>query len=212
LILLNISVRIIGMANLHPTQKKLLQLLEDHQEDPLTIRELQDRLNLSSTSLVAHHIQQLEKRGWIKRDPYNPQNYTLLRSPEKGIAFLNLYGLAQCGPDGSLLSGDPVDRIPVSTKLLDFPATEAFMVKARGSSMRPLINEGDLIVARKTNQVPEGRIVVCVNDGVAMIKRFQRSGDIVLLVSENSAEFPAIVAKDDFRIEGEVRRVSSIVR
>ncbi len=86
------------------------------------------------------------------------------------------------------------------------------MVKARGSSMRPLINEGDLIVARKTNEAPDGRIVVCVNDGVAMIKRFQRSGDIVLLVSENSAEFPAIVAKDGFRIEGEVRRVSALVR
>jgi repressor LexA len=200
------------MMKLHPTQKKLLQLLEKHQDEPLTVREIQDRLDLSSTSLVAHHIEQLEKKGWIKRNLYNPQDYHLLKSPEKPVVFLNLYGLAQCGPEGSVLDGNPIDRIGVSTKLIDFPAEEAFLVKARGDSMLPLINEGDIVMSRKTSTASNGKLIVCVNEGMALIKRYQESKGKVLLESENATQFPAIVASDDFRIEGEVRRVSSAVK
>jgi biotin operon repressor len=119
------------MMKLHPTQKKLLQLLEKHQDEPLTVREIQDRLDLSSTSLVAHHIEQLEKKGWIKRNLYNPQDYHLLKSPEKPVVFLNLYGLAQCGPEGSVLDGNPIDRIGVSTKHRSISGPVEFEVTVR---------------------------------------------------------------------------------
>ena len=200
------------MIKLHPTQKKLLTLLEKNQEEQLTIRELQDQLGLSSTSLVAHHIQQLEKKGWIKRNPYNPQDYYLLKSPEKPVIFLNLYGLAQCGPEGSILDGNPTDRIAVSTRLIDFPSAEAFLVKAKGDSMSPLVNEGDIVMARKTNQAPSGKVVVCVNDGMALIKRYRESEGLKLLESVNSVKYPTVAANDDFRIEGVVRRVSSALK
>lgn len=200
------------MKSLHKTQAALLNLLEENSTDPLTIRELQERLNLSSTSLVTHHITQLEKKGWLRRDPYNTQNYRLLKSPERPVVFLNMYGLAQCGPDGSLLSGDPIDRIPVSTRLLSFPPEDAFMVKANGDSMKPLINEGDLVVARRTDHVKDGSLVVCVNDGKCMIKRYRKSGDFVFLESENTSEYAPFPAdKDDFRIEGEVKSVIALV-
>ena len=92
------------MKRLHPTQKKLLVILKDNLDDPLTIREIQDILNISSTSVVAHHINQLEKKGYLKRNPNNPKDYQVLTdSPEKLITYLNLYGLANCGPKGSIL-------------------------------------------------------------------------------------------------------------
>lgn len=194
------------MTELHPTQKKLLTLLEENIDDPLTIRELQDRLGLSSSSLVAHHIQQLEKRGYLKRNPENPQDYHLLKSPERPVVMLNLYGLAQCGPEGSILDGTVLERIPIATRLLPFPANDAFLVKARGNSMEPLINEGALVIARRTNAVDNGKIVVCVNDGTALIKRYHKVDGTILLESLNK-EYPPFVAHDDFRIEGEVKSV-----
>lgn len=196
------------MNKLHSTQQSLLELLDANIDNPLTIRELQEQLNLSTPSLVAHHIQQLEKKGYLKRNPGNPQDYQLLKQPEKQLVHLNLYGLAQCGPDGSILDGNVVDRIPISTKLLSFPAEEAFLVKAKGESMTPLISEGDLVIVRRTSEVDDGRVVVCVNDGMTVIKRFHRDSSSIVLESSNS-KFAPFIAKDDFRIEGEVRGVIS---
>lgn len=200
------------MRTLHLTQKALLELLEDNLAAPLTIRELQEELGLSSTSLVMHHIQQLEKKGYLQRNPYNPQDYRLLKSTEQPIVYLNLYGLAQCGPDGSILSGDPIDRIAVSRKLFSFSPEDAFLLRAKGDSMKPLIKEGDLVVARRTNQAKDGTVVICVNDGKCLVKRYRRIGGHSLLESENGAKFPPFIADaDDFRIEGEVRGVVAAI-
>lgn len=199
------------MENLHPTQRKLLELLEANIDDPLTIRELQDQLDLSSPSLVAHHIQQLEKKGYLKRNPANTQDYQLLQSPEKPVARLNLYGLAQCGPSGSILDGTVLDRIPIATKLLNFKSEDAYLVKARGDSMEPLIKEGDLVIVRKTSTAEDGKVVVCVNDGQALIKKLHFSDGGALLESLNNQYRPFVASRDDFRIEGEVKGIISPV-
>ncbi len=195
------------MKKLHQTQQKLLDLLKNNIEQPLTIRELQEELELSSTSVVYHHIQQLEKLGYLRRNPANPRDYQVLsESPEKLITYLNLYGLAQCGPKGSILENEPIERVPISSRILGFPSSEAFMVKAKGDSMFPKINESDLVIAKKTNNASSGDIIVCVNNGEALIKKFQKLGDQIVLISLNE-KYPPFAAAEDFRIEGIVRGV-----
>jgi len=197
--------------NLHPTQKKLLDILVKNTEDPPTIREMQNILDISSPSVVAYHLEQLEKRGYLKRNPYNPRDYQVLKGePEKKITYLNLYGLAHCGPNGSILDGNPIDRIAISTRLLSFPSSEAFMVKAKGDSMTPKINEGDLVIVKKIEDAENGSIVVCVNDGEALIKKIgkeiEKKRKRIILISLNQ-KYPPFLAKSDFRIEGEVKGV-----
>ncbi len=193
---------------LHPTQRKILNILKRTIDNPLTIREIQEELNISSTSVVAHHISQLEPKGYLKRNPVNPRDYQVLQgSPEKLITFLNVYGLVKCGPNGSILDGNPEDKVPIASKLIPFPVNDAFLVKAKGDSMIPRICGGDLVIVRRTNYVNDGNIVVCVNNGEAMIKRFKREGNKVILISENAEKYPPFIASDDFRIEGEVRGV-----
>jgi len=188
-------------------QKKLLDLLIKNINEPLTIREMQDILNASSTSVVAHHLTQLEKKGYLKKNPANPKDYQILKdAPEKQITYLNLYGLAHCGPNGSILDGNPVERMPISTRLISFPSVEAFMVKARGDSMEPKINEGDLVIARKTNDADSGSIVVCVNDGEALIKKIKKEGESIILISLNP-KYQPFLATQDFKIEGEARGI-----
>jgi repressor LexA len=194
---------------LHPTQEKLLELLATHVNDPLTYRELQEVLDISSTSVVAYHLKQLEKKGYLKRNPANPRDYhVLIDEPEKPVVYLNLYGLAYCGPEGNILDGNPVDCIPIPTRLLPFPSYDAFLVEAKGNSMAPKIKEGDIVIAKRTDVVDSGKIVVCVNDGEALIKKFQRGKQKVILVSTNS-DYPPFLAADDFRIVGEVTGVFS---
>lgn len=197
------------MTKLHPVQQRLLGLLKDNIDNPLTIREMQEALDISSPSLVYHHIQQLEKKGYLRRNPLNPQDYQVLADePERKITYLNMYGLAHCGPKGSILEGNPIERIPISSKILGFTSEEAFMVRAEGDSMSPKINNKDLVIARKTNDAENGSIVVCINNGEALIKKIQK-GDSTILISLNSENYQPFVASDDFRIEGVVRGVYS---
>jgi len=195
--------------SLHPSQKEILKLLEANIMDPLTIREIQEILTISSPSVVHHHIQQLEKKGYLRRNPSNPQDYQILSdNPDSQFAYINLYGLAQCGPNGSILDGAPIDRIPISTKILGFRASEAFFVRAKGDSMINKIHDGDLVIARRQNIAADGDIVVCTNNGEALIKKVQKQKKGAILVSLNE-KFSPFLAEEDFRIEGIVRGVYS---
>lgn len=195
---------------LHPIQKKLIDILLENVEDPLTVRELRKLLDVSSTSVVAHHLKQLEKKGYLKRDPYNPRNYQVVQgAPEKQITYLNLYGLAQCGPKGSVLDGNPIDRVAVSSKLLSFPSSEGFMVKAKGDSMLPKINEGDLVIARKAVDADDGNVIVCVNDGQVIIKKIKKVFRALPILISLNQKYDPFTAGKDFRIEGIVKGVIS---
>lgn len=195
---------------LHPAQEKLIELLTKNADEPLTVRELQEKIGASSTSVVAHHMAQLEKKGYLKKNPNDSRDYQILKSPDKEIAYLNLYGLATCGSEGSVLDGVPIDRVPISTKFLSFASSKAFLVKAKGDSMLPKINAGDFVIVEKTNKAENGSMVLCVNDEKVLIKKIKQQSkkDKVILVSLNS-EFEPFLAADDFRVEGVVRGVIS---
>ncbi len=195
---------------LHPAQTKLIEILSKNSEEPLTVRELQELINASSTSVVVHHMAQLEKKGYLKKNPNNSRDYQILKRPDKEIAYLNLYGLATCGPEGSVLDGNPIDRVPISTKFLSFASDKAFLVKAKGDSMLPKISAGDFVIIEKTNKAENGVTVLCVNDEQVLIKKIKQQSkkDRVILVSLNS-EFEPFLAAEDFRVEGVVRGVIS---
>ncbi len=199
-----------SQIRLHPVQEKLLKIMSKNSDEPLTIRELQDLVGASSTSVVAHHIAQLEKKGYLKKNPYNSKDYQILKTPEKEIVYLNLYGLATCGPSGSVLDGSPIDRVPISTKFLSFSSDKAFMVKAKGESMLPKINEGDFVIIEKANKIENNQLVLCVNEEKVLIKKIkqQKEGDRIILVSLNP-DFEPFLAAEDFRVEGLVRGVVS---
>ena len=202
------------MKKLHPTQKKLLELLKNNIEEPLTIRELQAELDISSPSVVYHHIQQLEKKGYLRRNPHNSQDYQILAdAPDKKIAFLNLYGMAQCGPNGSLLDGNPIDRIPISTKILGFSSADAFLVRAKGDSMEPKIKNGDLVIVDKSNKPADGNIVVCVNNEEVLIKKIQQMDNDNIFLTSLNQNYKAILAdKNNFKIEGIVKGILSYTK
>ncbi len=194
---------------LHPKQQSLLDLLSKNIDEPLTYRDLQNRLDISSTSVVAHHLKQLEKKGYLKRNPSNPRDYQILiDGPEKQIAYLNLYGLASAGLRGNILDGNPIERIPIPTRLLSFRVEDAYLVRAKGDSMSPKIVDGDIVIAMKTDVAANNKIVVCVNKEEALIKRVQKEEDRFILISDNPTYSP-LLASQDFRIVGEVKGIFS---
>lgn len=201
----------INAMKLHPKQELLLSLLEKNQKNPLTLAQLVREIGASSNNLVLHHLKQLEKKGYLKRNHYNPSDYQLNTTPENPVSYINFYGKAQCGRDGNFLDGEPEDRIPISSKLINFRVDRAFMVEARGDSMEPMIMEGDLIIAqKKDSDFFNNEVVVCsMNGGDVMIKQYVKEADHILLKSFNSKKHPAIFVseEDQLVLVGKVEQI-----
>ncbi|HCC72023.1 MAG TPA: peptidase S24 [Bacteroidales bacterium] len=189
-------------------QRKLLKILKESEANPLTVRDIQNLLGLSSPSLVHHHILQLEKKKFISRNPSNPKDYKILQDPDTYLSYVNLYGMATCGPKGTLLSGDPITRIPLSPKFISFNIEDAFMVEAIGDSMEPGIHEGDFLIGKAQPTAENGDIIVCSLNSEIMVKQLLKGVNEIFLVSNNKKYDPIIVgSKSNFVIEGIVKGI-----
>lgn len=186
------------MMKLHPKQEQLLSILEKNQNNPLPLSELVRQMNVSSNNLVLHHLKQLEKKGYLKRNEYNSSDYQVLTNPEKPISYINFYGEARCGAAGCFIDGNPQDRIPMPSALINFKTENAFMIKAKGDSMEPNIFEGDFVIAQKKQEFYNNDIVVCSINGVAVIKEyFKDLYGQVLLKSFNKKHPTILLSQDD---------------
>lgn len=197
------------MKKLHPKQSELYKLIKDSMGEPLTIREITERLNISSTSVTYHHLMQLEKKGYIKRNPSNPSDYQILSDEEREYTLINLYGLAECGPNGKFIDGNPIDRIPISYKILSFPSSEAFLVKASGDSMKPKICDGDMVIAQKAITANNNDVIVCTYNNKALIKILHSNNRNIELHSINNKFKPISIKNDSFQIAGIVKGILS---
>ncbi|MCC7304227.1 HTH domain-containing protein [bacterium] len=199
------------MKKLHTNQKRLLDLLLKNQANPLSIREIQDILSLSSTSVVAHHLKQLERKGYMQRNPANPRDYKIITDPDNtDVGYVNVYGMAQCGPNGTLLDGNPIERIPFAKKLITFPLEQVFIVAAKGDSMQPKIKERDLVVAKMQSGADSGSVIVGVHNSKVLIKQYHITKEGIILTSYNPNYPPIRVVRDeDLIIEGVVKSVIS---
>lgn len=196
------------MKKLHTTQSKLLELLKNNNDNPLTIRELGSMLGVDSPGVVHHHLVQLEKKGYVKKNPQNPKDYIVMDSPDKLVVYIGKYGMAQCGPDGLILDGNIVERIPIASSLLKFSAAEAFIVEARGDSMEPNIKSGDIIIAKRQKTAEHGDTIVCVYKEEAMIKQLWKIDGDIFLYSFNHKKHPQRrVIPEELQIEGIVKNI-----
>ncbi len=198
------------MKPIHPLQAKLLEALRDVSDEGYTYRSLRDAIGASSTSQVIHHIDQLSKRGLIKKDPDNPANFVIIEEAEQEFSFLPLLALASCG-SGNDNDQQVIERIPVRSHLIPTKIEDSFLVRAAGDSMEPRIHNQDIVLVEKYiegRHNPVNKIVVCEENYQAKIKQYIRSEDQDVLVSFNTKYPPHIVKNaNSFRIVGLVRGI-----
>ncbi len=194
------------LKNLHPNQQKILELLKEHQAAPLTMEEIALHLDISAKSVVHYHIKQLEKKGCITRQNANSSHYFITEDNEESVIYLPLYGMAKCGPAGTILDGAPSRVVPVDPSMVTFPKCKGFMIEAKGDSMTDLIHPKDWLIVEKNHTPRQRDVVVCVNNGETMVKRFHQDNGRVLLVSDNNTYAP-IVADESLVVEGIVRSI-----
>ena len=167
---------------------------------PPTVREIGERVGLASPSTVHAHLANLERAGFLKRDPTKPRALELtgLRRPETRATHAgNAQGLPLMGEiaaGGPLLADENVEEyVDLPERLV---GAADFLLRVKGDSMIDAgILDGDLVVVRKSDTAVNGDIVVALagEDEAAeeaTVKRYFRESGRVRLQPENSALEP----------------------
>ena len=165
---------------------------------PPTVREIGESVGLASPSTVHAHLANLERAGYLKRDPTKPRALELLRdrapevAPAVEVQRLPLVGQIAAG--GPILAEENIeDEIGVPEPL---GRNADFLLRVRGDSMvNAGILDGDIVVVRRQQDARNGEIVAALvgdDEGAneATVKRFFRDGARVRLQPENDALEP----------------------
>ncbi|HEV3092186.1 MAG TPA: transcriptional repressor LexA [Candidatus Cybelea sp.] len=176
---------------------------------PPSVREIGERVGLSSSSTIHAHLKALERRGMISRDPTKPRamrsdltlaGHETVVMPILGRVAAGVPIAAQEDVEGELaLSAAFVPR-----------ASDAFMLRVKGDSMvEAAILDGDLILVRPQRTASDGEIVVAMLEGEATVKRFYREAARVRLQPENRSMEPIYASDVEIvgRVEAVVRRL-----
>jgi repressor LexA len=179
---------------------------------PPSVREIGERVGLSSSSTIHAHLKALERRGLITRDPTKPR--ALRSEPDPA---------GSSGPEsvvmpiiGKVAAGVPITAQEDLEGEFVLPssfvprATDSFMLRVQGDSMvDAAILDGDLIVVRPQKTASNGEIVVAMLEGEATVKRFFREDGRVRLQPENRSMTPIYATDVDIigRVEAVVRRL-----
>ncbi|MDR1960901.1 MAG: transcriptional repressor LexA [Gracilibacteraceae bacterium] len=184
------------MSDLTNRQQAILDIIKDgvaKKGYPPSVREIALAVGLSSSATVHNHLQTLEQKGYIRRDPSKPRAIEILDADETvfhhRVQHVPIVGRVAAGEP--MLAGENIeDTFPVPYSMVG--ADTVFILRVRGESMIEAgILDGDLILVRRQNTARNGEIVVALlDDEVATVKRYFRERDTVRLQPENSAMAP----------------------
>ncbi|WP_115684483.1 transcriptional repressor LexA [Corynebacterium senegalense] len=208
-------------------QRRILEVIRDAvvlRGYPPSIREIGDAAGLQSTSSVAYQLKELEKKGFLRRDPNKPRAVDLRHLPDSTPARSKKSPVpAEVSEDasparyvpvvGQIAAGSPIlaeqnvdSYLPLPEELLG--DGELFMLQVVGESMRDAgILDGDWVVVRSQPVAEEGEFVAALLDGEATVKEFHRDATGVWLLPHNDAFSP--IKGDEAQIMG---RVVSVFR
>ncbi len=206
---------------LSPRHKKILAFLETFLSErgyPPSIREIGDHTQISSTSVVNYYLNQLEEMNYIARESNVSRGINLLKSSSGSLiqdmktAVTNFADqLISIPLVGNIVAGepmpvpasdfsyyDPESGIDVARSLL--PAGDVmedlYALRVHGDSMiDAMVNDGDIVVMKKTNQARNGEMVaIWLNDrDETTLKYFYLENGHVRLQPANPTMKPIII-------------------
>ncbi len=174
---------------------------------PPSVREIGKAVGLSSSSTVHGHLAQLEKRGYIRRDPTKPRAIEVI----EGEGNFVRKEIVNVPVVGRVTAGEPIlavenieDTFPLP---IDFVNNDnVFILSVRGESMiNAGILDGDYVVVRQQSVARNGDIVVALLEDEATVKTFYKEKDYIRLQPENPYMDP--IYATDVKILGKVTGV-----
>lgn len=209
-------------STLSERQRRILEVITDAvvlRGYPPSIREIGDATGLQSTSSVAYQLKELEKKGFLRRDPNKPRAVDVRHLPSAQRKAAKKKNQETSAPEnaavtsfvpmlGSIAAGAPIlaeenidEYFPLPKEIVG--EGDLYMLKVSGDSMRDAgILNGDWIIVRHQPVAEEGEFVAALIDGEATVKEFHKDATGVWLIPHNEAYQP--IAGNDAEIMGKV--------
>ena len=189
-------------------QTKILEFIKQEIRKkgyPPSVREIGEAVGLLSSSTVHGHLQTIEDKGYIRRDPTKPRAIEILDSSSdiheaKKVVHIPIVG--------RVTAGQPILAVENLEGTFPLPADlvrqdNLFMLRVQGESMIGAgILDGDLIIVRQQNEARNGEIVVALIGDEATVKRFFKERTLIRLQPENPTMEP--IYSQDVSILGKV--------
>jgi len=210
--------------HLNPRQRQILDFLRDHARThayPPTVREIGLAVGLSSSSTVQNHLNTLESRGLIRRDPSKSRTVEIVA--DRPVVHAQAGNIIALPLVGRVAAGSPIlaeenieDHISVGREIAR--SEDSYALTVHGDSMIGAgINDGDIVVVRpRRDPPPDGTIVVArlendtTGESEVTVKRLYREAERLRLQPENPAMEP-IYARD-VQLEGVVTAVIRLLQ
>ncbi len=207
-------------------QKKILETIQraiGTNGYPPSMREIGDTVGLASLSSVTHQLSQLERMGYLRRDPKRPRAMEILLPltldhDQKGAAAGTAAGApteiggaidaAMVPMVGRIAAGGPVLADQVVEDVMPLPRQlvghgDLFMLRVYGDSMiDAAICDGDWVVVRRQQEAQNGDIVAALLDDEATVKTFRQRDGHTWLLPQNTQYEP--ILGDQATIMGKV--------
>jgi repressor LexA len=189
---------------------------------PPSVREIAKAVDLASTSAVHHHLQALEREGYLERGASHSRAIRVtpaaaMRSGMPSSLMPQVSVDSRVYPViGEIAAGGPIEAYQDVSETLAVPEAvvasgDAYVLRVRGDSMIDAhITDGDFVVIRPQQTAHDGDIVVAqVEENAVTLKRFYKEKDRVRLQPANDQYPPQFY--DDVNIQGKligvIRRV-----
>ncbi len=196
-------------------QKNILKYIQNYVDErgyPPSIREIGDRVGISSTSVVDYNLRVLEREGHIRRDREVSRGLELVGAPRGGKHAEPR--VVRIPVIGRIAAGSPIEAIEDPSDVVELPVgsvpEDSYALRVRGTSMiDDHIDDGDLVIVRPQARVDNGDIAVAIvsdrtENGGATLKRFYLEGEKVRLQPRNPSMQPIIVPADQVEVRGKV--------
>ncbi len=187
---------------MHIIQQKLLRLVGRYNLGKMNLRQIARFIGENHPQKIKHHLNQLEKVGFIKIDKRKRIIERVRRGIIKKTNFfaIPILGSANCGEATIFADENLEGYLKISGRLLK-KKEGIFAIKAEGHSMNraningKTIDDGDYVIIDSKNTIPNnGEYVLSVIDDVVNIKKFifDKENNQIVLLSESTEKLPPI--------------------
>lgn len=138
-----------------------------HEPDLVTLGKIADTLGTTVDYLVGRH-----------------ESDAIIQLVRKAVPIL-----------GDIACGDPITAEENMDGHADLPdgIRADFALRCKGTSMEPTFADGDLVLIRQQEEVPDGKIAAVLIGSEATLKRVHRIPDGVMLIPDNSQDFSPLI-------------------
>jgi repressor LexA len=187
-------------------QKEILDFISgfiDREGYSPSMEEIAAHFQFASLNAVFKHLQAIESRGYLRRDPNRARAIEIAHLPADRVRTVPLLGL--------IAAGKPIEAVESNETLTvpeDFLPRRGsyFVLRVQGESMiDDHIQDGDYVIVESREEAAQGEMVVALVDGENVtLKRFHHEGTRVRLQPANPNVAPLVLDSDRVKVQGVV--------